>query len=500
MSIFKSCFPLGLDMERLPIKGPQDMTGFEHSVGIVERALNRGINYVDIAHTYSAGQAATVLREAMRRSRRSASISAKVMYGFDRTADEAVRRIEGYLNLIGVDRLTYFTCWAIDSYAMFERIMQKGGIYEGALRLRERGVVEHICAHFNAPPAEILKMLEQDAFEGITVSYSVTNLISMRPVLEKAMEKDVGVIAMDPLDGGALRNDPGTFSFVCGAADHGDTVRAGLLLAKAHPAVDVVLGEMSDTKEVDEFAGLFTTPDPERPAVRTERAVSGLAAWKGFCTGCGACEGCPENLPLSEIMRARNTFLTEPAPTHNRMSPKELLWNLHLFQKLYQDAAWLPVTAKNSCTRCGRCEDACPKKLDIIAAVEDTYCRANACAFSQEARKERLAELLNENPHRRIGLYPSGAIADLVMRLYRESFGDPEFEWLLFNGDSKQWGKTSKSLVIHGPEEISALEPDLLLVVSYNYMDAIMEDLRPYEVQGIRIAALHRGADMPWVF
>lgn len=500
MSIFKGCFPLGLDMECLPVKGPQDREGFERSVAIAERALIRGVSYVDLAHTYSAGQATAVLREAMRRSGRPADISAKVMYGFDRTADEAIRRIEEYLGSIGVEHLTYFTCWSIDSYATFERIMQRGGIYEGALRLRERGIVEHICAHLNTSPAEILKVLEQDVFEGITISYSVSNLIAMRPVLEKALEKGVGVVAMAPLEGGVLRNDPDTFSFVCGAADGGDTMHASLRLAKAHPAVDVVLGEMNSVAEVDAFTELFAAPDPEPPAARTERVASSLLAWRGFCTGCGACEECPVGLPLSEIMRARNTLLMEPAPLNNRVSPKELLWNLRLFRKLHFDAVWLPETEENPCNRCGRCEAACPKKLDIIAAVEDVYRRASACGYSRQARQARLAELLNGKPLCRVGLYPSGALADLVMRLYRESFGEPAFEWLLFNGDSRQWGKLSNGLVIHGPEEIPALAPDLLLVVSYNYMDAIVESLRPYEEQSIRVASLHRETDMPWIF
>ena len=72
---------------------------------------------------------------------------------------------------MGLEKVQYFTCWTIWNYDIFENIMKKGGIYEGAMRLKEEGLIDHICCSLHAVPADILKIIERKVFEGITVSY-----------------------------------------------------------------------------------------------------------------------------------------------------------------------------------------------------------------------------------------------------------------------------------------------------------------------------------------
>ncbi len=160
MSIFSRHFPLGLGTSRFPISGPDDTQGIEKSVKLVRQALESGITYVDVGYNYSAGMAPFVLKEAFRQTNRPFSVTAKVMYGQDRTADEARRRIELYLKTMGLEKAQYFTCWTIWNYGVFENIMKKGGIYEGALRMKEEGLIDHICCSLHAVPGDILKIIE----------------------------------------------------------------------------------------------------------------------------------------------------------------------------------------------------------------------------------------------------------------------------------------------------------------------------------------------------
>lgn len=193
MSIFSGYFPLGLGTSRFPVSGPDDTAGMERSVKLAVEAINAGVDYVDVGHNYSAGMSPQILKEAFRQTNRRVSVTAKVMYGMDRTADDARKRVELCLQSMGLEKARFFTCWTIWNYQTFEQIMKKGGIYEGALRLRDEGLIDHICCSLHAPPEDILKILDSGAFEGITISYSMLNAALMQPVLEMARQKDIGV-------------------------------------------------------------------------------------------------------------------------------------------------------------------------------------------------------------------------------------------------------------------------------------------------------------------
>ena len=198
-------------------------------------------------------------------------------------------------------------------------------------------------------------------------------------------------------------------------------------------------------------------------------------------------------------MQARNELLFAPVQMYNRAGPEQLLYNLQLFRKLNNDASWMPKSEENACARCSICAEKCPKRLDIKHAIEDTFQRVKTSYYSQHHRKDRLSELLYDKGYRRVGLYPSGGFSSLVMQLYHEFFGEPGFQWVLLNGNQQTWGQSPDGY-IYGPAEIPGLDLDLLVVVSYSYMDDIMESLKFYEQQGVKVVALHRSQEMPWVF
>lgn len=500
MSVFSTFFPLGLGTSRLPVTGPNDGEGLERSVEIVLRALELGVDYIDVGHNYSAGMAPRILKKAFHRAKRPFSTMVKVQYGEDRTADDARRRAELHLTAMGLDRVRFFTCWSIWSYEDFRHVMEKGGIYEGAQRLKDEGIVQHICASLHAPPEEMIRIIESGAFEGVTVSYSLLNAAQMQSVLDAALEKGVGVAVMNPLGGGLIAQNRGFFSVANGAWDGGDTVHAALRFAKAHPAVDIVLGGVGSVEELEDSAGLFSTPDPEPPDARMERVLSGLTDIREFCTGCKYCQGCPQGIPTYALMQARNALLFEPVASYNRQGSKELLYDLQIFRKLYYDFGWLPETGENPCVGCGRCERACTQKLDIIKGVSEIYQRAERSGYTAATHEARLRELLYQKGYRRVGLYPSGGFSREIVRLYKRCFGDPDFEWMLFNSDEKTWGQADEGLTIHAPQEIPALRPDMILVCTYRFEQEIAESLRPYEEQGILIKELHLEGEVPWVF
>ena len=500
MSVLSNHFSLGLGTSRFPVSGPDDTKGIEKSVNIVLQALNAGINYIDTGHNYSAGMAPRILKEAFQQTDRPFAVTAKVQYGEDLTADDARRRVELHLKAMGLEKAKYFVSWSIWNWRDFEHIMEKGGIYEGALKLQQEGIIEHICCSLHAPPEDMIRIIQSGAFEGITISYSLLNAMAMGPVLAAARKQKIGVAVMNPLGGGLIAQNRSYFSFACGKKDHGNTVHAALRFVKAHPAVDIVLGGVSSKEELADSLALFAVADPEMPEDRRKRVIANVSDLKGFCTGCKYCTGCSKGIPTYSLMQARNALLFAPTASYNRQEPEELLYNLQIFRKLYYDEDWLPDSSENPCVQCGKCEKACTQNLSIIQGVADIYHRAELTGYTKAAHKERLRELLWGKGYHRVGLYPSGNFFRKIIRAYEEFFGKPDFEWLLFNSNKKTWNSKEGEFIIHAPTDIPQLHPDIIIISTYRFDEEILESLRPYEKMGILVKKLHQEQEVPWIF
>ena len=499
MGILKRHFPFGLGTSRFPISGPGDAKGIEASVKLVLRALEAGVDYIDIGYSYSAGVAMSVLKRAFQETKRPFGVTVKVQYGKDYTAADTQKRVMFYLESMGLKKAQYFTCWSIQSYDEFEKIMEKGGIYDGALKLRSEGLIDHICASLHAAPEEMIKIIESGAFEAVTVSYSLLNAAQMQPVLDAAYQKNVSVIVMNPLGGGIIPQAGSYFSFACLEKDEGNIVHAALRFAKAHPAVDIVLGGVSAEAELKDSLGIFTSEDTQA-AVRLPRVLEQAGNLEGFCTGCRYCEGCPKGIPTYALMQAGNALLFPPVPSYNRQQTKALLYDLQIFRKLYFDYDWLPDSGENPCVQCGKCERSCTQKLGIIKEVADIYRRIKQRGYSVQARRKKIEALICGQLYKKIGLYPSSVVANEIISYCEKYLERPDIEWLLFNSSQALWGPDEYGRIVHSPEEIEALRPEMILITTYRYDDEIARSLKVYEKQGIKVQRFYSDSDVPWTF
>jgi predicted aldo/keto reductase-like oxidoreductase len=498
MTIFDNCFLIGLGTARFPINGPGDESGIESAVALVLKALDLGVNYIDTSHIYSGGMAQTVLKHAFARTNRPYSVTLKVQYGLDKTADDALRRAETSLASMGLSKAAFFVLWSVKSYAEFETIMRRGGLYEAAIKLKDSDIIEHICVSSHAPVDDTIRIIESGAFEGITISYSLLNAIAMQPILEAAQAHNVGVAVMNPLAGGIIPQNRTFFSYACNERET-NPVQAALRYITAQPAIRIILSGCTSVKELEENISIVVAADAETPTDRITRVNERILQLRGFCTGCRYCDACPQGIPIPSVMQSRNVLLFEPPPDYNRKDRK-ILSSIALFRKLYFDFGLDMGQIEDNCIRCGKCEKECTQHLHICEAVSDNYERARNAGYTKGSAKERLGKLLNGKGYKEMGFYPSGGYAEYVLRLYREFFGDPEWNILMFNGNPKVQGTRSGGYVIHSPDEILKLKPDAILINSYTYRDAIYKELKQYERQGIDILLLHTDTDIPWVW
>lgn len=497
MSIYDGIFPLGVGTNRFAISGPEDLDGIAKAAELVRSALEAGASYLDVAQTYSKGTAMEVCRRAFARTAAPRYVTVKSSYLSDKTADDALSRTELALTTMGIDRAFCFVVWNISSYEQFEAVMRKGSLYDGALKAKERGWVDHICFSTHAPPEDIIAILNSGAFEGVTISFSALNSPIMRPVLDCAESKGIGVVVMNPLGGGLITRQAEHFSFLRGSEET-STAQAALRYVLAHPAVKIVLSGMSRKRELSENLRAFQMPSAEEPAKRIARVEEQFRGIEGFCTGCRYCDGCPAGVHIFELMQAYNTTLfPQPEIAYGR-SDAELLEIIGICSRLKNTFGFLPYDAVNPCVKCGRCESLCTAKLPIVERVEGLYKRFADTRFSRQAMLARLRDVIGEK--RKVGFYPGGGYTAYVLELLNESYPGVSFNLSLFDGNPELWGTKNAGIEVRGPEDIEADAPELVVVSNYNYSEEIYTSLIQRLQGRIPVVKLHDPQDVPWVF
>lgn len=448
MTIFDRVFPLGLGTNRFPVKNAQDEEGMELSAQIVAEAISSGVNYIDVAHTYSRGMAQEILRRAFRQTGGFEDITIKTRLNLDRTENDVRRRAEGNLQAMGLSRATYFYCWSVMSLQEFEALFQKGGIYDGAVKLCDEGMVKHLCFSVHAPVDDILKMLKRRAFEAVTISFSLLN--SLRYVL-------------------------------------------------AHKGIQIVLSGVSTQEELRENLASISNPSPEPPDRRILRVDAHLMQIKDFCTGCNYCNGCPQKIPISAIMQCRNYLTFGSRDPNYTFAAETVQENIFALGKLEQEHSVLFETTENPCIRCGMCERVCTQHLNIMDAIADTYRRAKGSSFSIEARVQLLHQIIDNKRENIVGMYPSGITCLTVRQFYEKHIGPLHCRLVLFDSNPAVWGKEDVGIPIYAPEEIPNIKPSVVIITSYKFKNEIYEAIKQYEADGVRIVKLYTDNELPWL-
>lgn len=329
------------------------------AVRTVHRAVELGINYFDTAPGYCEGRSEAFIGKAFQQlpleKRNSIFISTKSYYRSDPTADAVRSRIESQLEILGCDRIHFYNMWCLMDMDHFRAVMAPGGPYEGALRAREEGLIEHICCSTHASGECIAEMVREDVFEGYTLGYNLLNHHFREPGVRAVSRAGRAVVTMNPLAGGMLTRDEDRLS-VLKEGEKDSFIAAALRFNLSHPDITVVLSGMKNPQEVEanvRTAGSVKRPD--RGAVeRYIKKFSDLG--ESFCTGCGYClDHCPENIQI-HLYAGMWDRVRMRLPDDARR-----VYQIYL----RDEERWLKGRRASDCTQCGECEQVCTQKLPL---------------------------------------------------------------------------------------------------------------------------------------
>ena len=241
-------------------------------------------------------------------------------------------------------------------------LLKRGGVLGAIHAAQDEGLVQRIGFTGHDTPENFIKCIETGLFDSMTVPYNLINR-SYEPTIARAGELGVGVVAMCPVAGGVLASENSKIQKELGI--NMPTTQMALRFVLSNPNVSTACSGMNTLEMLDENVLTVKEFDPEKD-VDFEKMCEGLDRMRKslgdkFCTSCGYCLPCPQEIQIPSMMRFYADWQTFGVEEGVRRVLK------HVEPGEKGPAKW---HAPSRCTKCGRCEDICPNKLPISETME----------------------------------------------------------------------------------------------------------------------------------
>ncbi len=357
----------GFGMMRLPLNGSASADIDQAQTNqMADLFLKSGFTYVDTAYGYHDGQSEHAVRKAFseRYGRESFVLADKMPVWLVKRHEDYERIFKEQLEKCGVGYFDYYLlhCLGVKAYA--DSI--KCGGFEFLRELKAKGLAKHIgfSYHDNAELLdEILSKHPEIEFVQLQLNYAdwENKTIQARLCCEAARKYGKGIIAMEPVKGGALANVPEEVRAVFSRVNPVMSAASwAIRYAASVPGVFMVLSGMSSLEQMRDNAGYMREFSP---LSEKERAVVDAAA--GImthtsavpCTACDYCVGeCPKKIAISKLFALYNDqSRTELRPTHTTY---------------YANLRAIGGKASD-CIECRACEARCPQHIEISQRMKD---------------------------------------------------------------------------------------------------------------------------------
>lgn len=198
-----------------------------------------------------------------------------------------------------------------------------------------------------------------------------------------AHSKGIGIVLMGPLAGGRLAVPTEALAAVLPSVKR--VPEMALRFVLANPGVTAALSGMTRPEDIDENVAVASAETPLTADdwksidehLRKLKAQADL-----YCTACGYCMPCPQNVRIPRIFRTYNLSrvygLTERAR-------KE-------YAGILKDNWDADARQADACNECGACETKCPQKLPIRAQLKDAHRDLLTAEIAENAEKKQRQE------------------------------------------------------------------------------------------------------------
>ena len=359
---------LGFGAMRIPTH-PDRTADLENAVPLLRRGLELGINYIDTAHGYCEGTSEVAVGQAVKGLDRSRiTITTKVPAGDEENAGAASWRERLGLSLKRLDTHIDYVLFHGLRWEVFEKYVSRPGMaLEVARKAQAEGLVKHIGFSSHDTAENIVRLIDTGEFEAVLMQYNLLDRHN-EPAVSHAHERGLGVSIMGPVAGGRLVIPGGVR--VAGDAQM-KTPELALRFVWNNPGVSVALSGMSSVEQLEENVAsanrLETLSDGERGQIQ-QLFEQNLKLADLYCTGCGYCLPCPNDVQIPENFRYMNWYRiwgmqAEAKKAYDNLGSEKGTWGPWAGMILGKKA--------EDCLQCGECEPKCPQRIPIVEQLQE---------------------------------------------------------------------------------------------------------------------------------
>nr|WP_300006220.1 aldo/keto reductase [Tissierella sp.] len=292
---------------------------------LLKEAYENGMNFIDTARGYMESEA--LLGSALEKIGRDKFIIATK--SMSRTYEGVKEEFETSLKNLRTDHIELFQFHNIRTEAELKIVMGENGAYRAIKEYQDKGIIGSIGVTSHSTDF-LDAALDTDFFSTIQYPYNPVERQG-EGVFKKARSKDIGVIVMKPLAGGAIPKGELCIRFILENED----------VTVAIPGMESVDQIRENIKPAQDGQPLT---DEERAELLEEASTLG----EEFCRRCGYCAPCTVGIDIP------GQFIIDGYYTR---------YNLQNWAKSRYEG--LEIKASD-CIECGICEAKCPYDLPII--------------------------------------------------------------------------------------------------------------------------------------
>jgi uncharacterized protein len=347
---------LGFGCMRLPtVGGNPTSIDEELATRLVHQAIDAGVNLFDTAWPYHGEQSEPFLGRAVKGRRDQVHLCTKLPVWAVQQESDWERFLDLQLEKLDTDCIDFYLLHALAA-GPWDKVKRLAGL-PALERAKADGRIKHIGFSFHGPLDDFQTILDGYAWDLCLMQLNYVDQAFQAGVqgLALAARRNVGVMVMEPLRGGALANlPPDVQSIWARSGRDWSGAEWALRWVLNQPGVVSVLSGMNREAQLDENVRVTSNPvalEAEDRALIDEAADFFHRRMPVPCTTCGYCLPCPSGVAIPEVMSAYNTSFMFEDPASPRFVYKAFIMSAN--------------GGADQCSACGECEPKCPQGIGI---------------------------------------------------------------------------------------------------------------------------------------
>lgn len=336
----------------------------------IRHAIDSGVNYVDTAWPYHAGEGEPFVGRALAGGyREKVKLATKLPCWMVNTAADMERFLNLQLERLNSTHIDYYLVHGLNGGA-WER-MAALGVLEFLDRAKADGRIVNAGFSFHGELPDFKRIVDACPWVMCQIQYNFLDEVRQAGTegLEYAASKGLGVVVMQPLRGGmlGLASPPPAIAAILEEAGDGPTPASrALAWVWNHFQVTLALSGMNDEAQIEENLALASRAHPHSLSAAELDVIARIAHTyqeivKVGCTGCGYCKPCPSGVAIPDCFDVYNHL-------HMFRDPggAKFVYALRMSGMISGTAGYA-----SQCSHCGDCREKCPQFLAIPDLLEN---------------------------------------------------------------------------------------------------------------------------------